>query len=161
MRTSENRYTQLTELHEAPCTLSLNTCSGHNVGIYRQDISLPQVKTQTGFRKYFQRISWKMLDETGKHGRSLVDFIPCKGRSHSFSLSAFGPKPQGMESKWPLLIIDDCLITSFPLYFQKQREQQFRWPEYQFCSEAGWQVSLQINNWWTHIHGLESQVLTL
>lgn len=58
-----------------------------------------------------------MLYVTRKHGRSLVNFIPCKSRFHSFSLSAFGPKATRRGEQMSSLIIDVCPITSFPLFF--------------------------------------------
>lgn len=80
-----------------------------------------------------------------------------------FSLSAFGTNG---HNAWKGNSFSDyrCLHLShhFPAYEAFKNEKSGSASQRNdYCSEVGWQVSLQINILSMHIYGLESQVLTL
>lgn len=94
---------------------------------------------------------------------SLVNSIPCENDLHSFSFSAFGPKGHKAQKGNRLSNGGGlCLSHHFPACVAfKGKESSSSSQRSNYCSEVGWQVSLQINILWLHIYGLESQVLTL
>lgn len=95
----------------------------------------------------------EILHVIWKHGRLLVNFIPCKSNSHSVSFSAFGPKGHNARTGSSS---SNCRRCGFQKGENRSASQRT-----DHCSEVGWQVSLQINILPMHIYGVESQVLTL
>lgn len=105
-----------------------------------------------------------MLQVTWKHGISLV--IPFLARAIfiRFHFLPLAQKATTPRKEIVSLIADACthhLAACIALKAGGGGEGSSASQGSDYCSEVGWQVSLQINILWMHIYGLASQVLTL
>ena len=152
-------------LAEAYLALFLRTYSRPLFGnLSLWDISLPRVGKRISLAL---KTTFKKLDGNAACNLETWEII-CKfhfykSNWHSFSFSAIGPNdPLPGKNIIFLAAIPVPVPSLLKTYeaFKKGKSSSAN-QRTDYCSEVGWQVSLQINILPMHIYGLESQVLTL
>lgn len=152
-------------LAEAYLALFLRTYSRPLFGnLSLWDISLPRVGKRISLAL---KTTFKKLDGNAACNLETWEII-CKfhfykSNWHSFSFSAIGPNDPLPGKNIIFLAAMPVPVPSLLKAYEafKKGKSSSANQRTDYCSEVGWQVSLQINILPMHIYGLESQVLTL